>query len=187
VTPGSIFSQEAYALGKMLDHSSWWRDPPKLPRGITPSDTDYPPIPLCFDNNGWVLWCELSSSFSAWHQVQTGQKWLYESILRNSQHFGVLCQHNVRPEMQRPINTRYDIQSFQVMLWDFGYVRSNVITGNGMWQKFVLSFYQPGQPEYIRRRIIGASVGDYQVKPGAAQPQSAKIISIVPQGELFRK
>ena len=156
-TRGSIRSEEAYALGKMLDNSSWWTDEPKLPRKITPSDMDLPQIPLVFDNNGQILLCELSMVRTQWQEMSSGQRWIFESVLNHANHFAVLCSHNVKPEMGRRINTRYDIQSFQVMLWDFGIIHSKVVNGNGEWQNFVLQFYRPAMGEKIRRRIIGRS------------------------------
>ena len=115
--PGSIRLEQAYALGKMLDNSSWWRDEPKLPRGSTPSDTDYPMIPLLFDNDGKILLCELSYDKAEWRELSKGTRWKYESLVHHTHNFAVLCRHNVKAETGRLINTRYDVQSFQVMVW----------------------------------------------------------------------
>src|SRR5947209_16365863 len=97
--PGSIRSEEAYALGKMLDNSSWWRDEPKLPRGSTPSDTDYPMIPLVFDAKGRMLLCELSWDKSEWRELSTGMQWSYKSFINYTWQFAALCRHNVKLEM----------------------------------------------------------------------------------------
>ena len=156
--PGGIYSREAYALGKMLDHSSWYREEPKLPRRIRPSDIDYPIIPLVFDNNGWLLMCELSRHCSKWNELSTGQRWLYESVIAHTQKFAVLCTHNVTPQEGRLINSRHDVQSFQIMLWDWGYVFSPVILGNARWQHFVLDFYRSDRPAFIRKYVIGGSI-----------------------------
>src|SRR5687768_15001960 len=101
---GAIYNEQAYAQGKMLDHSEW----KLLPRKITPSDID-----MCFDNRGWLLLCELSSKTPNWSDIPKGQFWLYKSMTAKSRTIAALLKHNVK---DRQIDTLNDIQSFQVML-----------------------------------------------------------------------
>jgi hypothetical protein len=54
----------------------------------------------------------------------TGQRWLYESLIKGGPHCAVICRHNVRPEMACTIDTLRDVDTFQVMVWDFGRVTS---------------------------------------------------------------
>lgn len=149
---GAIYSERAYALGKMLDHSSWYGT---LTRKITPSDVD-----MLFDNAGKIMLCELSSAVSSWSEVQIGQRWLYQSFIKDQPHCAVLCRHNVDPSSGRQINTRFDIQSFQVMVWEHEQVLSRVYDGNHYWQRVVELWvnHQDG-PAKIRRSVLGYSVG----------------------------
>ncbi len=163
---GSVFAEEAYAQGKMLDHSSWQRprdgDRP-LPRSITPSDADmtvgeglFSSIPAVFDNRGNILFCELSSHAREWKEIQPGQLRLYEGLLRGNPHCAVLCRHSVRPERKRKIDTRYDIESFHVRIFDHGFIELPVVDGNQEWQSLVLRWYE--NPVMMRRTIIAKYV-----------------------------
>lgn len=155
--PGSVFSEEAYALGKMLDHSSW-QDDVKMARGITPSDID-----MAIDNNGQIMFCELSSQHRTWSAISEGQRRLYENCIKGALHCAVLCHHNVRPEEKRMINTRTDIAAFQVMVWDHAVIYSNVVASNEHWQKFVLDWTNEGSgPLKFRRQVIGNSVREFK-------------------------
>ena len=133
---GRIFAEEAYALGKMLDHSGWQN----LPRKITPSDFD-----MIFDNDGAILFCELSSSSSEWKKLSAGQRWAYQSAIRYRVRWfpclAVLCRHNLNPETGRKIDTMNDVIAFQVMLHDFDFRVSRLIKGNEHWQKFVTAWF----------------------------------------------
>jgi hypothetical protein len=106
VTPlrGAVHSAEAYAQGKMLDNSSW-----QLPRSITPSDFD-----CVFDNAGRMVLAEFSSSCGEWKELSRGQRMAYMSAIAGTHHLAALCQHSV-PKI-RQINTRDDVDRFQVML-----------------------------------------------------------------------
>jgi hypothetical protein len=59
-TAVSIILEKAYALGKMMDNSGWNG---LLRSGITPSDLDIPNVPVCFDNNGAIMFVDFSSSY----------------------------------------------------------------------------------------------------------------------------
>lgn len=148
---GDIFCEEAYALGKMLDHSSWAIGEKVLPRGITPSDFD-----LVFDNNGCVLFCELSSGASEWGEVSTGQCLTYKAAIRKGVHCAVLCTHDVKVEYGRKIDTREDIISFQVMTFGWGsFWVSRVVEGSA-WPNFVFAWYR--NPDGLRGHVLERSV-----------------------------
>lgn len=144
---GAIFSERAYALGKMLDHSAWLRDDPKLPRLITPSDLD-----IAFDNAGSIIFVELSSSLSEWRLLQRGQRMLYQSAIENTAHLAALCVHDVDVAEQRPICSRNDITRFQLMLWDYGFVYSKQFRGNKAWQETVRKWFE--NPLLVRRKLL---------------------------------
>ena len=134
---GNIHSPEAYAQSKMLDHSGWYG---KLPRGSRPSDIDFVAVKMVFDNNGSMLWGELSRSASEWGQLDYGQKWLYESAIKFSPHCAVLCFHNA--PLDRKIDTYRDVISFQPMVWDYDFVAGRVYDGVENWHKFVNGWFK---------------------------------------------
>jgi hypothetical protein len=155
---GKIFSEEAYALGKMLDHASWQKGERRLPRNITPSDMDIPGIPMVFDNDGIMIIGELTRSGGAWGNLRYGQRLLYENLIKGTRHCAVLCHHKVDPEDRRHIDTRHDIVAFHVMVDDFGLIKRGPYEGNELWQSFVFT-WMGGEAVDIRRRIIGISAG----------------------------
>lgn len=168
-TAGSIIDEQAYALGKMLDNSSWNG---LLTRHITPADIDIPDIPLVFDNDGAIIFADLSRTFDDWQTALPGQRWLYQSVIKGSRHCAALCKHSVRPEDRRLINTLTDVESFHIMVWDNEAVMSPLWPGS-RWQEFVTTWVnlQDG-PQRIRRRIIEAAKarpptnGDYATAKG---------------------
>ena len=140
---GKILWEHAYAQGKMLDHSSW-----DLPRNITPSDVD-----MFFDNRGSIVYCEVSSQCVSWQQLEQGQRWGYESIIKGTSDLAVLCKHSVAVDKQ--IDTRYDINAFQVQVFNNetgGFEVAKVVTGNRYWQKFISNFY--ANPRRLRAAIL---------------------------------
>jgi hypothetical protein len=172
VERGAIFAEEAYALGKMLDHSCWskqgeqscWqKDSMPLPRLITPSDLDSVfsrlvephAVPTVFDDNGCMIFAELSTNADDWRFLSTGQYRLYRGLLEGP-HCAVLCRHGIRPEQKKKICTRHDIISFQPMVWDHGAVIGATSHGR-VWEDFVFKWFE--DPLRVRRRIIGYSVG----------------------------
>ena len=164
--PGDIYSEQAYALGKMLDHSAWQMGDRRLPRGITGSDVDglgnrfggvSDGIPATFDNSGRTILVELSSHLDRWRHVPSGQRWVYEALIAHAPHCAVLCRHNVTLKMGRKICTRYDVVSFQPMFYDHGVVIGDVFQSNDLWQKFVFEWFE--DPIRARRRFIGLSAG----------------------------
>ena len=146
---GSIHSEHAYALGKMLDHSGWHG---QLVRGITPSDVD-----MLFDNNGMIIVCELSSWARDWHELKRGQRWVYEAFIKDRPFFAVLCKHSVKPQTGRQINTQSDIECFHVMAWDHGPVYSGIVEGNEAWRRLVRYWCNRSDgPLILRRKLLGA-------------------------------
>jgi hypothetical protein len=158
---GKIICEQAYALGKMLDSSGWHG---LLRNGITPSDIDLPAVPLCFDNNGSIIFCELATSFDDWNALSVakqGQYLLYRNIIMNMRIpcCAVLCKHAVTPEMNRSIDTLRDIERFHVMIWDSGAVLSPIYDGK-RWSGFVTRWVNRADgPRVIRRHIIAESTG----------------------------
>lgn len=146
---GAILSEEAYALGKMLDHTAWQRGDRVLPRGITGSDIDF-----ILDNAGFEIIGELSRTSAKWAEATSGQKRVYEGLIRwGAPHVAVLCRHNVSPEERRAISPKLDVISFQPMLCDHNLVVARVFEGNALWQAFVASWFK--DPIRLRHRLLG--------------------------------
>jgi hypothetical protein len=157
--------EDAYALGKMMDSSGWNG---LLRNGITPSDIDLPEIPLCFDNNGNIIFCDFSRTYDNWENSIPGQRWLYESLIRDRAHCAALCKHNVTPDLLRKIDTLRDVETFHIMVWDFERVVSPVYDG-ALWQRFVTDWVNRADaPLKIRRSILGIKAG--LVKPSTTLP-----------------
>lgn len=146
--PGSVHFEQAYALGKMLNNSGW---DGRLRNGITPSDID-----LCFDNDGHVLFCELSRHHSAWQEIDTGQCWLYRSAISCGHGLAVLLKHSVDPEDGRQIDTLHDVETFQVML-SSGFT-SKIVDGS-RWGWFVDQFYE--NPKQVIRYFKDKEVASF--------------------------
>jgi hypothetical protein len=164
---GAIRNEDAYALGKMLDHSAWLKGDRILPRNITGSDLDvvfnrgaqgeFHPVAAIFDNNGRSILAEFSSSDTLWRFLPTGQRWLYETLATGVPHIAVLCHHKVKLEDNRPICSRLDVISYQPMFYDFGLIVGDLRHGNDRWQDFVFAWFADAVK--VRRQLIGRSVG----------------------------
>lgn len=146
---GSILVEQAYAQGKMLDHSSW-----VLPRNITPSDID-----AVVDANGSVIFAELSTQCTTWGTLRKGQRLLHEALVRGGPHCSALCFHSVGAE--RPINSKTDVDSFQLILFDHGLIELDVWEGR-FWPGFVENWVK--DPLRARRRLISRSLGNGEVR-----------------------
>ena len=149
---GAVYCEQAYAQGKMLDNSEW----NGLPRKITPSDLD-----LCFDNNGWLLLCELSSESTEWQMLQRGQRMLYESFVRRGQMAAALLKHSV--PQSRQIRTCSDIEHFQVMFFRERITCGPVWPGH-LWGRFVQKWYD--NP----RRLLDSCEEQIRKQSNAAVP-----------------
>ena len=147
---GWIFAEDAYAQGKMLDHTGWRS---LLPRRITPSDID-----VAFDNNAQVIFTELSRFHSDWRALKPGQRMLYENVIKGGAHCACLVKHSVPDAVQ--INTRSDVETFHVMIWDYGLVYSSIFPGKH-WAKFVLDWFTGENGAlFVRRKILGRSAAN---------------------------
>jgi hypothetical protein len=164
-TAGSIILEKAYATSKMLDSSGWNG---LLRHKSTPSDVDHPPVGLCFDNNGRILFSDFSITCSSWDEVGRtlkGQRWLYESLIKYAPHCAVICRHHVTPAERRYIDTLRDVDQFQAMIWDFEPVLSPIYDG-AWWQSFVTIWMNESRgPLRIRRHLLGLKIG--MIKPKA--------------------
>ena len=158
---GAVYAEEHYKHSKMLDHSSWLKGERILPRKITGSDIDCPQLTY-FDNWGAQLIMEFvrCSEPKQWHDIKWGQRWGYQSLIRNSRHVGVVCCHDISHETGRMIDTRYDVTAFQVMAVEGAMVSaSGVFEGNDRWQEFVFGWFLTlDAPEQIRRTLVSGAI-----------------------------
>jgi hypothetical protein len=150
---GEIHSPEAYARGKMLDHSGW----AFLPRNITPSDldmvmaeeagADFHMVPMVIDNDcrGRILLVELSSYTADWEKIPAGQFLLYQNLVKAGR--GVITAALaafVTPNPGQQIDTLKDICSFSVLFIKGGMRYTyGPITGH-KWRPFVTWWFQGG-------------------------------------------
>jgi hypothetical protein len=105
-TPGGIRCPEAYAQGKMLDHS-WWSE--KMRGRITPSDID-----MVVESYGCFLWCEISRDKETIAEMSRGQRILLTNLCQLA---GVHCVAVLRHGLMsgsKQIDTANDIQSATV-------------------------------------------------------------------------
>ena len=107
---GEIYSTEAYARGKMLDHQGWNR---VLPRNITPSDID---AVIENSKSGIFIFMEYNSRTCNWCKLPQGQRRMYENlvVLGKGDAYAILVHHGI-PEVGVPIDTLADALEFQVM------------------------------------------------------------------------
>jgi hypothetical protein len=102
-TPGGIRSPEAYAQGKMLDHS-WWSG--QMRGRITPSDLD-----MFVESHGCFLFCELSRSSSTLADMSTGQRIAMERFAKLPGIHAVCILRHGMFSHSRAIDTANDIES----------------------------------------------------------------------------
>ena len=134
---GAILVEQAYAQGKMLDHTSW-----RLVRGISPSDIDF-----VIESGGNFGFVEFSKNFKSIEQLNHGQKLLYERLisrLRKSDFVG-LAYHNV-PE-ERSIDTCRDVISAEI------YTQlGNFSVNQEQWEEFITTWTR--SPAYAINTIL---------------------------------
>ncbi len=105
-TPGGIRCPEAYAQGKMLDHS-WWSG--NMRGKITPSDID-----MVIESHGCALFCEISREHEQLEDLSVGQRILLKTLARlNGCHCVALLRHGLFSH-SKPIDTANDILSATV-------------------------------------------------------------------------
>jgi len=132
---GAIICREAYAQGKMLDHSSW-----ELDRGVTPSDID-----MVVESYGCFLFAELTKNGCDWSNLKTGQRILYESLSKiPGNHIVCLARHSVPSGEQ--IDTYQDIEAAAIR-WACG--TKSLVVDSQHWRVLVT--------EWVRRphAVIG--------------------------------
>lgn len=128
---GRIMVEQAYAQGKMLDHSGW-----SLARGITPSDIDF-----TIEASGQFLFAEFSRNCGSTDCLKKGQAMMYRRLCSKSDHnLVVVCSHSVEPD--RAIDSRTDVESCTIY-FDAG--KRTLSGDNNTWQWLVESF--TGDPE----------------------------------------
>jgi hypothetical protein len=128
---GRIMVEQAYAQGKMLDHSGW-----SLARGITPSDIDF-----VIEASRQCLFAEFSRDCGSINCLKKGQAMMYRRIASKSTHdLVVVCNHSVEPD--KVIDSRTDVKSCTIY-FDAG---ARTLSGKtDLWQWLVESF--TGNPE----------------------------------------
>jgi hypothetical protein len=120
---GKILSVEAYAQGKMLDHSGWI-----LARGITPSDIDF-----FVESSGCFLFAEFSRDCNSIDCLSRGQELAYTRLARRPNADAVaVCRHSVPKDRQ--IDTALDVESCTVY---FASGTKSVLLNNEQWQQLV--------------------------------------------------
>ena len=122
---GAILVEQAYAQGKMLDHTSW-----RLVRGISPSDIDF-----VIESGGNFGFVEFSKHFKSIEQLNHGQKLLYERLISriHKSDFVGLAYHNV-PE-ERSIDTCRDVISAEIYTQ-----RGNFSLNQEQWEEFIATW-----------------------------------------------
>jgi hypothetical protein len=166
VPRGAIFSTEAYAHAKMLDHSNLYK---VLRDGIRPSDIDAvidPDSgeifnPTYVDSAGKIIYLELTRGAPEWRFLKRGQRLGYENLVRGTDRIAILAHHDVTPEMGRPIDTLNDLTSFQAMVWENGPKYSAVFIGQPKWEQFISSWVR-FRAHLWRDYILGR--GDWKPK-----------------------
>lgn len=128
---GRIMVEQAYAQGKMLDHSGW-----SLARGITPSDIDF-----VIEASRQCLFAEFSRDCESVDCLRKGQAMMYRRIAsKSSQDLVVVCSHSVEPD--KVIDSRNDVESCTIY-FDAG---ARTLSGDtDTWRWLVESF--TGDPE----------------------------------------
>ena len=128
---GAVYAEQAYAQGKMLDHSEW---DGVLPRQITPSDVD-----MVLDNWGRIVFVEFSRECGSWLELSIGQRKFYQAAVgKAGRHIAALCQHSTPVDQQ--VKTRTGVVSVEFMFWHNGSFRFAKGT-NGHWIDMVDRWY----------------------------------------------
>jgi hypothetical protein len=124
-TPGGIRCPEAYAQGKMLDHS-WWYG--QMARGITPSDID-----MVIESYGCFLFCELSRSTNSLYELSRGQRLMLVALSRiQGVHAVAILRHELFSQ-SKAVCTATDIVSARVYF--HGGTENCVLNGDS-WRGF---------------------------------------------------
>lgn len=156
---GAVYAEQAYAQGKMLDHSAW-----QLPRKITPSDFD-----CVFDNAGRIVFAEFSSSKEDWRQIDFGQRKAYISAIQRAPHVAALCKHSVPGNML--INSRDDVERFQIMFGKGEGVFTTEVCSGDRWPRLIEAWF--ASPDSVTRSLckLNPKHIDVKLEPEKEQPQ----------------
>jgi hypothetical protein len=132
---GAILCREAYAQGKMLDHSRWHLD-----RCVTPSDID-----MVVESYGCFLWGELTRKGCDWGNLSVGQRMMYESLSKiPGNHITCLARHSV--PVGEVIDTYNDIEAAAVR-WASG--TKSLLLDASQW-KVLVTQWVPRPQQVIR-------------------------------------
>lgn len=104
---GRIMVEQAYAQGKMLDHSGL-----NLHHGISPMDFD-----SVIERNGYFLVVEFTRKEPSWDNLDTGQYRAFREAVKKPGFLLILARHSV-PQSQA-IETHKDVDEFTAW-WDGG-------------------------------------------------------------------
>jgi hypothetical protein len=128
-TPGGIRCPEAYAQGKMLDHS-WWSG--KMRGKITPSDSD-----MVMESYGCFLLCEISRHADTLEDLSVGQRLLLQRFAElPGTHCVTILRHGLF-SISKPIDTANDIISATVY-FDCG--KRSVVLDGIQWRHFAIAW-----------------------------------------------
>ena len=120
---GRILCADAYAQGKMLDHSGW-----SLARGITPSDIDF-----FVESSGCFLFAEFSRDCFDIKGLSRGQELAYTRLATRPNADAVaVCNHSV--PSSRQIDTANDVEFCTVY---FSSGTKSVLLCNDQWKQLV--------------------------------------------------
>ena len=124
-TRGGIRCPEAYAQGKMLDHS-WWSG--QMRGKITPSDID-----MVVESYGCFLFCELSRDAEGLQAISRGQRIMLSNLVRlPGTHCVAILSHHLFSH-SKPIDTAMDIVTATIY-FDSG-TKSTLLAGDE-WRAF---------------------------------------------------
>jgi len=122
---GRIMVEEAYAQGKMIDHSSWVLD-----RGCNFCDVD-----MLLDSKGCCFWCFLERTKNR-KTLSKGQRIVFDTLSNlNGYHIAAVLRHSV--DVKERINSRFDIQEAEV--W-FDRGQRQVLLNNEQYQRLVCAW-----------------------------------------------
>lgn len=128
-TPGGIRCPEAYAQGKMLDHSAWSG---QMARGITPSDID-----AFIESSGCFLFWELTRDAGKLEDIATGQRIALARLAKlPGTHCLAILRHGLF-SISKLIDTANDINEATIY-FDTG--TRHVVLDGAEWRDFAVAW-----------------------------------------------
>jgi len=70
-------------------------------------------VDVVFDNDGAMILAEFSSQHRTWAALDTGQRIMYENLIKSTDSIACVCHHNV--PITEQIRSDRDVEEFQVM------------------------------------------------------------------------